>query len=151
MDNTETIKQEVQGLLTHMGYVCVEPIEVKERDGRVGVSFSVGNPYELIGEGGKNLSAFQHIARLCVARKIPSAEPVDIDVNSYKKRREEFITELARQAGERARFARQQVELEPMSPFDRRVIHCTVAEYSDLISESVGEGLQRRVVIRPYP
>lgn len=151
MDSPEVIKQGIQELLARMGYQILEPIEAKERDGRVSVSLSVDKPYELIGEGGRNLSAFQHVARLCLARKLPENSPVDIDVNNYKKRREEFITELARQAGERARFARHAVELEPMSPFDRRVIHCTVAEYSDLISESVGEGLQRRVVIRPYP
>jgi spoIIIJ-associated protein len=151
MNSLEITKQEVHKLLALMGYICVEPTEIKEREGRISVSLFVDKPYEIIGEGGKSLSAFQHVARLCLARKLSVQTTVDVDINHYKKKREEFITELARQAGERARFNQKAIELEPMSPFDRRVVHYTIAEYSDLATESVGEGFDRHVVIRPYP
>lgn len=151
MDTNETIKQEINKLLSLMGYICVEETQVKEKEGRIAVTICVDAPYEIIGEQGRTLSAFQHVARLCVARKLPAPAAIDIDINNYRKRREEFLKDLARQAGERARFSRQPYALEPMSPFDRRVIHCTVAEYSDIISESAGEGFFRHVIIRPYP
>lgn len=144
----ELVKKEAHMLLSYMGYICVAPTEARERENRVFISLSVEQPRELIGEHGVTLGAFQHIIRLCVAKKYGVNIPVDIDINNYKKKREEFLQEFAKQIGERVRMTRQEMELAPMSPFDRRVIHCTLADYSDLVTESKGENENRHIVVR---
>ncbi|MBI2462937.1 MAG: KH domain-containing protein [Candidatus Spechtbacteria bacterium] len=148
METDELVKKEAHTLLSHMGYVCVAPTEVKERENRVSISLSIERPHELIGERGATLNALQHIIRLCVVKKYNIHIPIDIDINNYKKKREEFLQEFAKQIGERVRMTKNEMELEPMSPFDRRVIHCTLAEYSDLITESKGENESRHIVVR---
>lgn len=148
METDELVKKEAHTLLSHMGYICVAPTEIKERENRILVSLSIERPRELIGEHGITLSAFQHMVRLCVAKKHGVHTPIDVDINNYKKKREEFLQEFAKQIGERVRMTKSEVELEPMSPFDRRVIHCTLAEYSDLVTESKGENEDRHIIVR---
>ncbi len=151
MEQTEAIKQEVHRIIAMIGYVCAEPTEVRSLGERVGISLYLNSPRDLIGEKGQTLAAFQHVVRLCVAKKISPTTTIDVDINNYKKQREEFLQEFAREVGEKVRFMRKPLELEPMSPFDRRVIHTTLSAYSDLATESKGEGMDRHIVVRPYP
>lgn len=151
MEPTEQIKEQIHGIIALMGYVCIEPTEVRELGDRVSVSLYLNNPRDLIGDKGKVLAAFQHVVRLCVAKHISPTIAVDVDINNYKKKREEFLQEFAREIGEKVRFARKPLELEPMSPFDRRVIHSALSAYSDIATESKGEGLTRHIVVRPFP
>ncbi len=151
MEPTELIKQEAHRLVALMGYICVEPTEIRQQGERIGLSLYLNNPRDIIGEKGKSLAAFQHVVRLCVAKKVSPTTIVDVDINNYKKKREEFLQEFARVIGEKVRFIRKPLELEPMSPFDRRVIHSTLAAYSDLATASEGEGAGRHIIVRPYP
>ena len=151
MEAQETIKAEVDTLLKHMGFICVESTQIREREGRVFTSVYIDTPQNLIGERGATLRAFQHVARLCLIKKLSTPILLDIDVNNYKKRRAEFLEDFARKVGDRVRFDKKELELEPMPAFDRRVVHCTLAEYSDLATESKGREPYRYIVVRPYP
>lgn len=151
MEEIQTIEETVHALLRHMGHSHIAPTEIKNRDNRVFVTVFVAEPRDLIGERGSTLSAFQHVIRLSLRKRIPDVPPVDIDVNHYKKRREEFLGDFAKQIGERVRFEKKEVVLEPMSAFDRRIIHCALAEYSDIVTESQGEAEGRHIIVRPYP
>lgn len=101
----------------------------------------------LIGPQGENLNALQTIFKV-IFRKQNSGSPfVVLDINNYKKERQEFLKKMAADAIKKA-FLSGRTELNPMSAFDRRIIHLTVASVGgDIFSESIGERESRRVVI----
>ena len=150
MDILEAATKQTHEFLDAMGYTRLSPTEAKERDNRVFVSVFVRQPRDLIGEKGATLRSFQHLLRLALTKKLDAPIRIDIDVNNYKKKRAEFLAEFARHIGERVRLERKEVELEPMSAFDRRVIHSTLAEYTDLTTASKGEEPKRRIIVGPY-
>lgn len=150
MDLLETIKDQTLQFLDAMEYTHVSPADVKERENRVFVSVFIRRPRDLIGERGATLRSFQHLVRLAVVKKLGSSPRIDIDVNNYKKKRAEFLADFARHIGERVRAEKKHVELEPMSAFDRRVVHSTLSEYADIITESKGEEPHRYIIVGPY-
>ena len=101
-----------------------------------------------IGEGGKNLSAFETILRLIIKKQLGQLPLLRFDINNYRSLKDESLRELAKKAARRARFYKQQVALEAMSAYDRRIIHTELAAHPDIKTESIGEGRQRRVVVK---
>lgn len=76
-------------------------------------------------------------------------EPVVLDVNNYRKQREELIVELAKAAARKVAATQAEIALPPMNAYERRLIHAELAERPDLKTESTGEGKSRAVVIKP--
>ena len=72
-----------------------------------------------------------------------------LDVEQYRERRTRQLASLAKRMAQRAVSSGRPVELDPMSPADRRVIHFTLADYQGVATQSEGEGADRRVVIAP--
>ena len=71
-----------------------------------------------------------------------------IDVNDYQRRRFDELKDKARMGAQRVRYFKKEVTLEPMSAFERRIVHLALQEYPDIVTESIGEGAERRVVIQ---
>ena len=101
-----------------------------------------------IGEGGKNIDAFEVVLRLILKKQLGGAPPLRLDINNYRSLKGESLKELAKKAARRARFYKQPVVLEAMSAYDRRIIHTELATHPDIKTESTGEGKQRRVVVK---
>lgn len=104
----------------------------------------------LIGEGGQNLSALNHLVRRIVEKKYPQEVRFLIDVNDYHQKKIEEIKDEARIHAQRVRYFKKDIEMRPMNGYERRIVHMTLQEYPDITTESVGEGPQRRVVIKPF-
>ena len=105
----------------------------------------------LIGKDGETLKAINYLFRKIVESKNPENIQflnVLIDVNDYQKNRIENIKTIAHMMAERARYFKSSVEIDPMSSFDRRIIHTFLENKSDIKKESTGTGLNRRVVIK---
>ncbi|BCX15897.1 MAG: hypothetical protein KatS3mg098_126 [Candidatus Parcubacteria bacterium] len=75
--------------------------------------------------------------------------PVFVDINNYRKEREELIIKLAKAGARKAILTKEKVTLPPMNAYERRIVHLQLATYPDLKTESEGEGKERRVVIKP--
>ena len=105
----------------------------------------------LIGKNGETLRALEHVLRLVCARHIPEGHGLMLDVNDYRKSRVLAVVELAKQAVARVRNTQKAEALLPMSAYERRIVHTELASYPDVATESIGEGGQRRVVIKPFP
>lgn len=140
----------LKDLLDRMGFLDAEILE-QEMDGRTHVDIRVLGARDLVGEKGETLAMLQHIVRRIAAKHISPPPLIDIDVNNYKRMREDVLTDFAKDIGARVRLEKRAVELDPMPAFDRRVIHLALANFSDLTTESIGEGDARYVVVRPYP
>jgi len=118
-----------------------------ERD-RALVSVVGGDLDHLVGRNGTVLEALQELTRLAVHTQTGARSRLMLDVGGYRAGRKAVLTELGRTTAETVRSTGEKVRLEPMSPFERKVVHDAVAE-AGLTSESEGEEPHRRVVVLP--
>jgi spoIIIJ-associated protein len=121
-----------------------------EHDGTVHADVHGGDAGRLIGKGGRTLAALEFLTN-AVVNKIEGAPPVrvNVDIGGYKRRRDERLRQVAQRAAARVRKTGMPVELEPMSAAERRVVHVELVDDPGVMSESTGEGRDRRVVIHP--
>ena len=103
----------------------------------------------LIGRRGQTLSCLQFIVRLIVGNQTKEWLPIIIDIEGYKQRRYNALQALAWRMAEQVKAEGVPFALEPMSAFDRRIIHLTLAESPDVTTQSSGEGEARKVVVLP--
>ena len=103
----------------------------------------------LIGRRGQTMVSLQYIIRLIMAHKFQVQMPIVLDVEGYKQRRCEGLRTLAIRLAEQVKTRKEPFTMEPMPAFERRVIHMTLADHPDVITESTGIGESRKVVITP--
>lgn len=103
----------------------------------------------LIGKHGDNLTALQYMLNLMVQKQVGIWPNLQVDVAGYRRRREETLEGLARRMGRRVYETQQPFTFEAMPARERRILHLTLQEDDRLVTESIGEGDDRRVVIYP--
>ena len=103
----------------------------------------------LIGRRGQTLACLQYLVRLMVGHQTKTWLPLIIDVEGYKQRRYNALKNLALRIAEQVKASGTSFALEPMTSFDRRIIHLTLVDHPDVTTQSSGEGEARRVVIMP--
>lgn len=104
-----------------------------------------GDTSLLLNEGGELLEALQHLANQAFGRTLPQGERIVCDVENFRATREAELRAMARHAAERVRKTGLPFNFGPMNSNERRVIHLTLAAEVDLQTESVGEGVARRL------
>jgi spoIIIJ-associated protein len=142
-------------LLSLMGVDDVE-IEVHRAqpavgDGEAPLVLDISGPGTdaLIGRRGETLQSLQHIARLIVGKELSGRTHLVVDVEGFKARREQSLMRLANRLAEQAVRTERTVAMEPMQPYERRIVHLALRDHPSVITESVGEGSRRRVTIVP--
>ena len=103
----------------------------------------------LIGRRGQTLDALEYIVNLIVGRQDGFSGRVMIDVEHYRRRRSEHLTELARRLAEKAKQMGRPITLSPMSARERRVVHLALQNDPAISTRSHGEGHYRKVIILP--
>jgi spoIIIJ-associated protein len=103
----------------------------------------------LIGRRGDTLSSLQFLVNLMVSRKMKTRMAFGIDVEGYRRRREESLKALALRMADRVKSTGQSITLEPMPPNERRIVHLALAKDPNVITVSIGEGESRKVAITP--
>ncbi len=103
----------------------------------------------LIGRRGQTLASLQHIVRLIVSHQTKSLTPLAIDIEGYRQRRYQALQVLAQRMAAEVKARDTPFTLEPMPAHERRIIHLALANHPDIITQSIGLGEARRVVILP--
>jgi spoIIIJ-associated protein len=103
----------------------------------------------IIGRRGQTLVSLQQVVRLIMAHKMQVRVPIILDVENYKQRRCEGLRLLANRLAEQVKVRKAPFSMEPMSAFERRVVHLALADHPDVTTESTGFGESRKVVIIP--
>jgi spoIIIJ-associated protein len=134
----------VEGLIERMGYGGKVSVLFRE-DRKVGLKIDSEHSSILIGKKGKNLDAIQLLANIYAGRQGREDMRIILDSENYRIRREESLVRLAYTVADRVRDNRGSVLLEPMNPFDRRLIHTTLNDIADVETKSEGEGLYKQV------
>ena len=117
------------------------------------INIMPSDPALLIGKHGETLAALQHIIRLILKKPISllslEAEPkVMVNIGDWRARQKEALEEIARRAADKVqRFGRSEV-LRPMTSFERRIVHAALADQEGVMTESMGEAEERRVVVK---
>jgi len=103
----------------------------------------------LIGRHGQTILSLEYIVKLIVAARLKSWQPLFIDVGGYRERRHSLLQQLALHVAEQVKLEHRGITLEPMSARERRIIHLALAEHPEVVTHSIGEGKDRKVVISP--
>jgi len=134
----------MEGLIERMGYSGRVTILFREEH-KIGLKIDSEYSSILIGKKGKNLDALQLLANIYAGRQGREDMRVILDSENYRIRREESLVRLAYTVADRVRENRGSILLEPMNPFDRRLIHTTLNDIADVETKSEGEGLYKQV------
>ncbi len=134
----------VQEMVTKMGYEVAVEVMFRE-DKKIGIKLTSSASSILIGRKGKNLDAMQLLANVYAGRLGHEDVRVILDTENYRIRHEESLVHLAYTTADKVRSSRSSILLEPMNPFERRLIHTTLNDIPDVETKSEGEGLYKQV------
>jgi spoIIIJ-associated protein len=163
-------KDEIQNLIKELvekTTVRLNGISIIEDSPKnIWVALEVGEPHLFISRDAEGLQALNHLVHRIVEAKTPSLRPgsehspfaggeksdfgpqIVVDINGFQKKHIENIRAVAHMMSERARYFKSNIEVDPMSAFERRIVHEFLSEATDLKTESTGFGPSRRVVIK---
>src|SRR3989338_2122134 len=147
-------KTEIQNLIKELiekTTVRLDSIFIEEDGKSTLYRVEVKEPNFFTGREGEALYALNHLVRRIIENKTPEREEYSsmmIDVNGFQKKRVENIRAVAHMMRERAKYFKSNIEFDPMSAFERRIVHEFFSDATDLKTESVGFGPTRRVVIK---
>jgi len=124
-------------------------IRVKDTNGGIYINLSGPKMGLIIGRRGQTLDSLQYLVSLVVNKdkERDNFVKVILDTEDYRRKREETLERLAKRLAERVQKTGKKVELEPMNPYERRIIHSTLQEYKDITTLSEGEEPYRKVII----
>lgn len=148
--NLQKIKEVTQEFFAKTG-LGIEAIEVKEAaDSTIPIRLKTDEPQILIGEGGQTLTELQKLLKLVIKKQAVLDAPfyVDLDINDYKKKKAEYLKEVARSIADEVSLTKKEKLLPAMPAYDRRIIHVELASRTDIITESVGQEPVRGVIIK---
>lgn len=121
--------------------------EISRREENILINITGSDLGILIGRRGDTLESIQFLTSLAVGKKVEDKTRIIIDVEGYRKRREETLVRLAKRLADKVRKTGNRVELEPMSPHERRIIHTALQNEWRIATFSEGEEPHRRIVI----
>lgn len=147
----EIIKNTIEQLLEKMGFSGQVALTDSGND-EESVSCNIATETDsnfLIGQFGANLQAIQHLARLIIRKKLSNKVRFTLDVNFYRQQKNQSNIEQAHAAANEAISQHRAVFMKPMSTYERRIVHLELSKNPDVSTESVGDGEERKIVVKP--
>ena len=143
----EEIRDLAASVVKAMGFEA--RIDVYDADGFVAVDVAPDNTALFIGQKGETIDALQYLINAAIYRKRPFVKRIILDAEGYRQRRVEAIQGIAHRTARRAVRERRTVELPPMNPSERRIVHLFLRDNPQVTTASEGSGDNRRVRISP--
>jgi spoIIIJ-associated protein len=148
---SEELLDEIKGLVTSvvdaMGFDS--RIDVYDAGGFIAVDVTSDNTALFIGQKGETIDGLQYLVNAAVYRRRPFVKRIILDAEGYRQRRVEAIQGIAHRSARRAIRERRTVELPPMNPSERRIVHLFLKDNPEVTTASEGSGDNRRVRISP--
>ena len=137
----------IRTILNGMGIKEVS-IKVEELENDIHIQLDCGDDVNsVIGRRGETLDAIQYLTRLNISKKNEDYKRVLINVGDYREKREATLRGMAQKNAERVKKYGKNICLDPMNPYERRIVHTTIQDIDGVDSHSVGSDSDRRVVI----
>jgi spoIIIJ-associated protein len=124
-------------------------VSAAQEEDRISLLIATDDAGLLIGKQGQTLDALQYLVTKMLAKQTRKKVRIAIDVEAYRARHNEALTLLAQKYGEKAKRSGKAVTMNPMNPYDRRIVHMALQGDKELKTISRGEGLYKKVVISP--
>ncbi|MCR5503146.1 MAG: protein jag [Lachnospiraceae bacterium] len=144
-----TAKDFLDEVFGAMGMEVKTEIKYDETEKSLDIELTGDNMGSLIGKRGQTLDALQYLVNLVVNKNTEEKIHVRIDTEDYRSRRRQTLENLAKNMASKVKRTHRQVVLEPMNPYERRVIHSTLQNDKFVTTHSEGEEPYRKVVIVP--
>ncbi len=122
--------------------------EIKNKNSKVEVIINSGESAHLIGYKGRTIEAFQSTINSILQKDTEENAKVFIEVNDYKKNKEEKLKNLANKMADNVVKFKKIIKLEPMSAYERMIVHTALSDRKDVETESIGEEPRRRIMIK---
>ena len=149
---SELIEEIVKDFFNRAGSEAdIKKISLEESDGRevLMINLKTKEANIFIGKQGLVLSDIQLLLRKIIKKKTDRDFFLNLDIDDYKKYKEDYIREMAQSAADEAVSQKEKKELPLAAAFDRRIVYLELSKRSDIKVESVGEGEERRIIITP--
>ena len=148
-DLAEKASEFLLGVLERMGISA--DIDIKDDTDKTVLEIQTKDTEVVIGRRGVVMDALQHLVNKVVYRDRSGdrGKPLVVDAGGFRDKQVERLRSLAQRMGEKALQTKQIVELQPMTPHDRRIVHMAIAEMPGLSSRSEGEGDERHILVVP--
>lgn len=145
--NLDKIKKITEKFFEKMGFEIGADVSAREEK-TVSINLKTDEPRVLIGEKGRTLFEIQHLLKAILRRQIAEDFYIDLDINDYKKKKNEYLREMARSIADDVVLSKEGRELPPMPAAERRIIHLELADRKDVITESIDREPERKVIIK---
>ena len=147
-DIGDTAKKVTKTLLEKMG-IDTEISKVHESESKVYIELVSENSGLIIGKKGKTLEAVQFIINMIVSQKTKSDKKIIIDIESYRAKREKALMKLSQEIADKVIRTGKPFSMEPMNPFERRLVHMALQDHAHVVTKSEGQGAFRKVKVYP--
>lgn len=125
-------------------------VEIRDVEGAFEVEITGESAARLAGRDGRTLQAIEVLAYTVLAKQASRNDlRIRVDIGGYRKRQAESLARLAERLAVQVAKSGEEHALQPMSAADRRIIHMTLKEHPDVMTESVGEGAGRHLIVKP--
>ena len=142
---SESASEFLKELLSLMAIEAV--VDVKENDDIINLNLTSDDVRVLVGKHGQTLDAIQYIIGLVTNKNKEDYKRIIVDVNDYREKRRKTLETLASRIAKKVMKIKKDVELEPMNPYERRIIHAYLQAYPNIKTHSEGEGNERHLII----
>ncbi|MFH1657664.1 MAG: R3H domain-containing nucleic acid-binding protein [bacterium] len=147
-DNLEKIKEISEEFFQQIDADAELNIRIVD-DKVVSIDLRIEEPQMLIGSRGLILVEIQHLLKAMLKKNIEEDFYIDLDINDYKKKKNEYLKQLTEALAEEVALTGKEKVMPSMPAYERRIVHMILAGREDVISESVGEEPERKVIIKP--
>jgi len=115
----------------------------------VDLDIKLEEPQILIGQGGQTLFEIQRLLKNVSNRRLQKLFYLNLDINEYKKKKIEYLKDIAKNLADQVSLTKEEKALLPMPAYERRIIHAELSQRTDVVTESQGDGFDRHIVIKP--
>ena len=143
----ETAKRFLRDVFEAMGMVVAVDVQYDEEDRTMNIDLAGDEMGVLIGKRGQTLDSLQYLVSLVVNKESDEYIRVKVDTEDYRARRKETLENLAKNIAYKVKKTRRAVSLEPMNPYERRIIHSALQNDKYIATHSEGDEPFRRVVV----
>ena len=143
----ETCEKFIYDVMNAMGMDDVKVTSVVDEEGALSINMEGSNMGILIGKRGQTLDSLQYLTNRVANKMQDGYVRVKLDTEDYRRRRKETLENLAKNIASKVKRTRKTVSLEPMNPYDRRIIHSALQSDPAVSTHSEGEEPYRRVVV----
>jgi len=148
--NLEKIKEVIEEFFAKTGLNIEVEVKTPEEQ-TIPINLKAEEPQLLIGERGQTLAEIQRLLKIVLKKKAALETPfyINLDINEYKKKKIEYLKEIARTTADEVVLTKTEKQLSPMPAFERRVVHMELASREDITTESLGQEPGRMIIIKP--